>query len=83
MRERAAPDIHSMGPGWEATEGHRLGDGRSGSHLLLQVWVLKLQEVEQVTEKVIEDICLIHLPQGIPVDSSRWEFETQPLGHTQ
>ena len=54
-------------------------DGRSQSELLLQVWMLKLKEVEQVAEEIVEDVSLVHLSHCVPIYGCRWEPQTQPL----
>ena len=55
-----------------------MADRRSRVELLLQV-VLKFQEVEEVAEKVVQDIRLIALPHCIPVYGSISKQQTQPL----
>ena len=62
----------SFGPGGAAAEGEGLAADRSGEELALQL-VLKLEEVEQVAEEVVQHIRLVALTQCVPVDSSGWE----------
>ena len=70
--------LQSSWPWLAAAERRWLSDWRSRGQLRLQV-ILKLQEVEEVTEEVVEHVRLISLSDCVPVDSCLGELETKPL----
>ena len=41
--------------------------------------MLEPEEIEEVAEKVVENVSLIHLSYGVPVYGCLWEPQPQPL----
>ena len=70
---------HSPWPGRETAERDGLPHGSSDQQLLVQIKVLKLQEVEEVAEEVVQYIRLVHLSNCVPVYGRSWKLQAQPL----
>ena len=49
------------------------------SHHLLQLWVLQLQEVDEVTHEVVDHVCLITLSHCVQVNGRRLKPQSKPL----